>query len=61
MELHGGNIYDKSVNLDFSISVNPFGLPEKVRKEAFRGVEMAEHYPDSFAKVHQRIFWNNRK
>lgn len=46
MELHGGNIYDKSVNLDFSISVNPFGLPEKVRKEAFRGVEMAEHYPD---------------
>ena len=32
MELHGGNIYDKSVNLDFSISVNPFGLPEKVRK-----------------------------
>lgn len=46
MELHGGNIYDKSVNLDFSISVNPFGLPEKVRKEAFRGVELAEHYPD---------------
>lgn len=46
MELHGGNIYDKPINLDFSISVNPFGLPERVRKEAIRGVELAEHYPD---------------
>ena len=46
MELHGGNIYDKVINLDFSISVNPLGLPEKVRKEAIRGVELAEHYPD---------------
>lgn len=46
MEIHGGNIYDKSVNIDFSISVNPLGLPEKVRKEAIRGVELCEHYPD---------------
>lgn len=46
MEIHGGNIYDQPINLDFSISVNPFGLPERVRKEAIRGVELAEHYPD---------------
>ena len=46
MEIHGGNIYDKQINLDYSISINPFGLPEKVRREAIRGVELSEHYPD---------------
>lgn len=46
MEVHGGNIYDRTITIDFSISVNPFGIPERVRKEAMRGVEMSEHYPD---------------
>lgn len=46
MEIHGGNIYDKQINLDYSISINPFGLPEKIRREAIRGVELSEHYPD---------------
>lgn len=56
MEIHGGNIYDKSVNIDFSISVNPLGLPDKVRKEAIRGVELAEHYPDiSYTALRQVI------
>lgn len=46
MELHGGNIYDKQVKLDFSVNINPLGIPEKVRKAAIRGVELSEHYPD---------------
>lgn len=46
MELHGGNIYDKQVKIDFSININPLGIPEKVRKGALLGVELSEHYPD---------------
>lgn len=46
MEEHGGDIYARRVNIDFSVNINPLGIPEKVRKEAMRGVEMSEHYPD---------------
>lgn len=46
MELHGGNIYDKQVKIDFSININPLGIPDKVRKAASLGVELSEHYPD---------------
>lgn len=46
MELHGGNIYDKQVKIDFSININPLGIPDKVRKDALLGVELSEHYPD---------------
>ena len=26
-QLHGGNIYDKDVTLDFSVNINPLGMP----------------------------------
>ncbi len=44
--LHGGDIYRRAVELDFSINVNPFGMPEPVRQAAVEGVLQAERYPD---------------
>ena len=38
MEEHGGNIYDKDIRIDFSVNVNPFGMPAAVREAAARGV-----------------------
>ena len=29
---HGGDIYSQEVDLDFSANLNPFGLPEAVRR-----------------------------
>lgn len=46
MEIHGGNIYDKKVELDFSVNVNPFGMPASVQEAAIRGVQEAARYPD---------------
>ena len=34
MEEHGGNIFDKNIRLDFSVNINPFGMPESVKKAA---------------------------
>ena len=31
---HGGDIYSQEVDLDFSANLNPFGLPEAVRRAA---------------------------
>lgn len=44
--LHGGNVFDKKINIDFSINVNPFGMPESVRNAAVKAIDMCSSYPD---------------
>ncbi len=46
---HGGERYDKEVSLDFSVNVNPLGMPEFVRKELCNPSRLAdwETYPDA--------------
>ena len=53
-DLHGGNIYNRKIRLDFSVNVNPYGMPEAVR-EALRDAE-AERYPEySYRRLRQEI------
>lgn len=47
MHKHGGDIYQNRDLLDFSINVNPMGMPEGVREAARKGVDLAEKYPDT--------------
>lgn len=44
--MHGGDIYQNQVELDFSININPLGMPEEVRKGLIASIEEAERYPD---------------
>lgn len=44
--IHGGDIYRNLVKYDFSVNVNPFGMPHACVEAAKRGVEAAAHYPD---------------
>lgn len=46
MEVHGGNIFHKNIKLDFSVNINPFGMPEAVREAALKGVLHSFQYPD---------------
>ncbi len=43
---HGGEIYDKQVNWDFSVNTNPLGLPEGVRKALITNTDSFALYPD---------------
>lgn len=45
-QIHGGDIYSRNIRLDFSTNINPFGMPEGVKKAAIEGVEHSIHYPD---------------
>lgn len=45
-QMHGGDIYSRNIRLDFSTNINPFGMPEDVKKAAIEGVEQSTHYPD---------------
>lgn len=43
---HGGDIYTTSYRLDFSVSLNPLGMPESVQNAACDGVRRSDCYPD---------------
>lgn len=44
--VHGGDIFEKEIELDFSVNTNPLGMPEKVIETAKAAVVCAEKYPD---------------
>ena len=44
--MHGGDVYRNNVKYDFSISVNPLGMPQAVKEAALAAVSDAEKYPD---------------
>lgn len=45
-DIHGGDIYRNQVSLDFSINVNPLGMPEAVRTVLKEAVKLCSSYPD---------------
>ncbi|MBQ2801354.1 MAG: aminotransferase class I/II-fold pyridoxal phosphate-dependent enzyme [Lachnospiraceae bacterium] len=44
--IHGGDIYRNYVNIDFSVNVNPLGIPEAVKAALYEAVEKCHRYPD---------------
>ena len=47
--MHGGDIYTRKVDLDFSVNINSYGVPERVLEAVKKSLEEAGHYPD----IHQ--------
>ncbi|MGN1333207.1 MAG: pyridoxal phosphate-dependent aminotransferase [Lachnospiraceae bacterium] len=43
---HGGDIYRNRVNLDFSVNINPLGIPKRVKDCLHEAVEACSTYPD---------------
>lgn len=43
---HGGNIYDHEGFLDFSSNINPFPVPEQIRKAGKEALNRMNCYPD---------------
>lgn len=49
-EIHGGDIYGNRVTLDFSVNVNPLGVPEAVKKALHHAADVCMQYPDIAAR-----------
>ena len=47
---HGGDIYRNPVKFDFSVNINPLGIPERVREALTQAVSECTHYPDMEAE-----------
>jgi threonine-phosphate decarboxylase len=54
---HGGDIYSaKEAITDFSININPLGMPDSIKKAARSAIEACESYPDhSCRKLREAI------
>lgn len=44
--IHGGDIYRNQVCLDFSVNINPLGIPKLVKQAVKDAVEICDNYPD---------------
>lgn len=47
---HGGNDLGLDIDLDLSASLNPLGMPERVRQAAANAVGASESYPDPLCR-----------
>lgn len=52
--LHGGDIFDKNIIADFSVNINPLGMSDMAKREALRGIEEGNRYPDYANRVLKR-------
>lgn len=48
--IHGGDIYRNRVEIDFSVNVNPLGIPETVKAALHEEVNHCGKYPDPSAE-----------
>lgn len=44
--IHGGDIYNNHVKIDFSVNTNPLGVPERVKMAMHEAVGHSNQYPD---------------
>ena len=44
--IHGGDVYRNQILLDFSVNINPFGIPEKMEEALHLAVRDCVQYPD---------------
>ena len=43
---HGGNIYNKKCDIDFSSNINPLGMSENIKKAFINSFDMSVFYPN---------------
>lgn len=67
MDFHGGNIYkvfrEKNIKeiLDYSSNINPYGIPDSLKKRITKNLEILERYPDpDYIELRQKLVHLNK-
>jgi len=48
--VHGGDVYQDPIDLDYSVNINPLGTPEAVRNAVRNAAARIECYPDPYCR-----------
>ncbi len=46
--IHGGEIYDKKIEQDYSVNLNPYPCPQQVRHALIEAIDDVDKYPDIY-------------
>ena len=49
--LHGGDIYTREIELDYSANINPYGTPQSVIDAAAHALTQIRNYPDPYCRA----------
>ena len=67
MDFHGGNIYkifrEKNITeiLDYSSNINPYGVPESLKRKITENIGILERYPDpDYVELHEKLAQLNK-
>ena len=67
MDFHGGNIYkvfrEKNIKgiMDYSSNINPYGIPESLKKRITENLEILERYPDpDYVELREKLAHLNK-
>ncbi|MCR5627687.1 MAG: aminotransferase class I/II-fold pyridoxal phosphate-dependent enzyme [Lachnospiraceae bacterium] len=44
--IHGGDIYSNDVKTDFSVNINPLGVPKEIKEAVIEAVDIIDRYPE---------------
>ncbi len=61
MGIHGGDIIGRNIDMDFSVNLNPLGMPESLRQALTDAVDKCCIYPDissSFLRRKTALSWD---
>ena len=47
--IHGGDIYRNEIKADYSVNINPLGMPERIQAALTNAVNLCNAYPDIHA------------
>ena len=54
--IHGGDIYNNKVNMDFSVNINPLGIPHSVKEAMSDALSYACHKAPKSSTSGPRLF-----
>ena len=49
--LHGGDVYAREIELDYSANINPYGTPQSVIDAAAEALTQIRNYPDPYCRA----------
>lgn len=44
--IHGGDIYNKKIDMDYSVNINPYPLPDCIKQTLQKAIENIDKYPE---------------
>lgn len=54
--MHGGDIYNNDIEMDFSVNINPYMIPDSLKQTILQSIDQLDRYPEySYLRLKNKI------